>query len=70
MSTSNNFFDLGVLPLISSGSNVRERHLPEIPTIQIIKHPVIPSLTKYVNALLSKDSQTEAREYDPSFLYS
>ncbi|KAG1768753.1 hypothetical protein EV702DRAFT_1252074 [Suillus placidus] len=38
-------------------------NLPEIPTIQILKHPVISSLTNYVNALLSKDSQTE--EYDP-----
>jgi len=37
--------------------------LPEIPTIQILKHPVISSLANYVNALLSKDSQTE--EYDP-----
>jgi hypothetical protein len=37
------------------------RHL--LPTIQILKHPVISSLAKYVNALLSKDSQTE--EYNP-----
>ncbi|KAG1739703.1 hypothetical protein EDB19DRAFT_1978099 [Suillus lakei] len=34
-----------------------------IPTIQILKHPVISSLANYVNALLSKDSTTE--EYDP-----
>src|SRR6267154_3303709 len=37
--------------------------LPEIPTIQILKHPVISSLANYVNALVSKDSTTE--EYDP-----
>ncbi|KAG2106139.1 Alpha/Beta hydrolase protein [Suillus discolor] len=37
--------------------------LPEIPTIQVLKHPVISSLANYVDSLLSKDSQTE--EYDP-----
>ncbi|KAG2361211.1 hypothetical protein BDR07DRAFT_1461601 [Suillus spraguei] len=44
------------LPLEREG----EAHfgLPEIP-----KHPIISSLVNYVNALLSKDSQTE--EYDP-----
>ncbi|KAG2358793.1 atromentin synthetase [Suillus spraguei] len=66
MSASDNFFELGgtsidVIRLKREG----EAHfnLPEIPTIQILKHPVISSLANYVNALLSKDSQTE--EYDP-----
>ncbi|KAG1842374.1 atromentin synthetase [Suillus subalutaceus] len=66
MSASDNFFELGgtsidVIRLKREG----EAHfgLPEIPTIQILKHPVISSLASYVNALLSKDSQTE--EYDP-----
>ncbi|KAG1729434.1 atromentin synthetase [Suillus lakei] len=66
MSASDNFFELGgtsidVIRLKREG----EAHfdLPEIPTIQILKHPVIASLANYVNALLSKDSSTE--EYDP-----
>ncbi|KAG2056007.1 atromentin synthetase [Suillus hirtellus] len=66
MSASDNFFELGgtsidVIRLKREG----EAHfdLPEIPTIQILKHPVISSLAHYVDSLLSKDSQTE--EYDP-----
>ncbi|OJA10654.1 hypothetical protein AZE42_07277 [Rhizopogon vesiculosus] len=66
MSASDNFFELGgtsidVIRLKREG----EAHfgLPEIPTIQILKHPVISSLANYVNALLSKDTQAE--EYDP-----
>ncbi|KAG1824874.1 atromentin synthetase [Suillus subaureus] len=66
MSASDNFFELGgtsidVIRLKREG----EAHfgLPEIPTIQILKHPVISSLANYINALLSKDSATE--EYDP-----
>lgn len=66
MSASDNFFELGgtsidVIRLKREG----EEHfgLPEIPTIQILKHPVISSLANYVNALLSKDSTAE--EYDP-----
>ncbi|KAG1734880.1 atromentin synthetase [Suillus paluster] len=66
VSASDNFFELGgtsidVIRLKREG----EEHfgLPEIPTIQILKHPVVSSLANYVNALLSKDSQTE--EYDP-----
>lgn len=66
MSASDNFFELGgtsidVIRLKREG----EEHfgLPEIPTIQILKHPVISSLANYVNALLSKDSTVE--EYDP-----
>lgn len=66
MSASDNFFELGgtsidVIRLKREG----EEHfgLPEIPTIQILKHPVISSLANYINALLSKDSTAE--EYDP-----
>ncbi|KAG2136548.1 atromentin synthetase [Suillus bovinus] len=66
MSASDNFFELGgtsidVIRLKREG----EAHfgLPEIPTIQILKHPVISSLASYVDSLVSKDSQTE--EYDP-----
>ncbi|KAG1880976.1 atromentin synthetase [Suillus subluteus] len=66
MSASDNFFELGgtsidVIRLKREG----EAHfgLPEIPTIQILKHPVISSLANYINALLSKDSAAE--EYDP-----
>lgn len=66
MSASDNFFELGgtsidVIRLKREG----EAHfgLPEIPTIQILKHPVISSLANYVNTLLSKDSTAE--EYDP-----
>ncbi|KAG2136613.1 atromentin synthetase [Suillus bovinus] len=66
MSASDNFFELGgtsidVIRLKREG----EAHfgLPEIPTIQILKHPVISSLANYVNTLLSKDGTAE--EYDP-----
>lgn len=66
MSASDNFFELGgtsidVIRLKREG----EAHfdLPEIPTIQILKHPVISSLANYINALISKDSIAE--EYDP-----
>ncbi|KAG1734878.1 atromentin synthetase [Suillus paluster] len=58
------FSNSAALLLMSSGSSARERNtsgLPEIPTIQILKHPVVSSLANYVNALLSKDSQTEER---------
>ncbi|KAG1897828.1 atromentin synthetase [Suillus fuscotomentosus] len=66
MSASDNFFELGgtsidVIRLKREG----EAHfdLPEIPTIQVLKHPVISSLANYVDSLLSKDGKTE--EYDP-----
>ncbi|KAG0703386.1 atromentin synthetase [Suillus ampliporus] len=66
LSASDNFFELGgtsidVIRLKREG----EAHfgLPEIPTIQILKHPVLSSLANYVNALVSKDSTAE--EYDP-----
>ncbi|KAG1741641.1 atromentin synthetase [Suillus lakei] len=62
MSASDNFFELGgtsidVIRLKREGEALFG--LPEIPTIQILKHPVVSSLANYVNALLSKDSMTE-----------
>ncbi|KAG1792340.1 uncharacterized protein HD556DRAFT_1309407 [Suillus plorans] len=36
--------------------------LPEISTMQIIKHPFVSNLASYVNALPSKDSQTEEQD--------
>lgn len=66
MSASDNFFELGgtsidVIRLKREGEAYFG--LPEIPTIQVLKHPVISSLANYINALLSKDSTAE--EYDP-----
>ncbi|KIJ62498.1 hypothetical protein HYDPIDRAFT_94475 [Hydnomerulius pinastri MD-312] len=66
MSAGDNFFELGgtsidVIRLKREGEASFE--LPEIPTIQILKHPVISSLAKYVDSLVSKDATTE--EYDP-----
>jgi len=37
--------------------------LPEIPTIQILKHPVLSSLASYIDRLCSKEGSQE--EYDP-----
>ncbi|OAX36353.1 atromentin synthetase [Rhizopogon vinicolor AM-OR11-026] len=66
ISAGDNFFELGgtsidVIRLKREG----EVHfdLPEIPTLQILKHPVISSLANYINSLLTKDTRTE--EYDP-----
>ncbi|KAG9315585.1 atromentin synthetase [Chiua virens] len=66
ISASENFFELGgtsidVIRLKRDGEAAFE--LPEIPTIQILKHPVVSSLAKYVDSLISKDASTE--EYDP-----
>ena len=66
MSASDNFFELGgtsidVIRLKREGETTFD--LPEIPTIQILKHPVVSSLAKYVDSLVSKDASTE--EYDP-----
>ncbi|KIJ15165.1 hypothetical protein PAXINDRAFT_77684 [Paxillus involutus ATCC 200175] len=66
MSASENFFELGgtsidVIRLKREGESAFD--LPEIPTIQILKHPVISSLAKYVDSLISKDASQE--EYDP-----
>ncbi|KAG2143360.1 atromentin synthetase [Suillus cothurnatus] len=66
VSVNDNFFEfggtsIGVLRLKREG----EAHfgLPEIPAIQILKHPDVSSLANYVDTLLSKNSQAE--EYDP-----
>ncbi|KAG2364989.1 atromentin synthetase [Suillus spraguei] len=56
MSASDNFFELGGTSMILKREGEAHFGLPEIPTIQILKHPVISSLANY-------DSQTE--EYDP-----
>ena len=66
ISAGENFFELGgtsidVIRLKREGESAFE--LPEIPTIQILKHPVVSSLAKYVDTLISKDASTE--EYDP-----
>ena len=66
MSTGDNFFELGgtsidVIRLKREGESAF--NLPEIPTIQILKHPVLSSLGRYVDSLISKDASTE--EYDP-----
>ncbi|KIK78971.1 hypothetical protein PAXRUDRAFT_162584, partial [Paxillus rubicundulus Ve08.2h10] len=65
MSASGNFFELGgtsvdVIRLKREGESAFE--LPEIPIIQILKHPVISSLAKYVDSLVSKAT---SEEYDP-----
>ncbi|KAG9312428.1 atromentin synthetase [Chiua virens] len=66
ISASENFFELGgtsidVIRLKRDGEAAFE--LPEIPTIQILKNPIVSSLAKYVDSLISKDASTE--EYDP-----
>ncbi|KAG1769937.1 atromentin synthetase [Suillus placidus] len=66
VSASDNFFELGGTSIdVIRLKRQSEKHfdLPDIPTMQIIKHPFVSSLANYVNALLSKDSQIE--EYDP-----
>ncbi|KAG6335181.1 hypothetical protein ID866_3907 [Astraeus odoratus] len=66
ISASDNFFELGgtsidVIRLKREGEAAFG--LPEIPTIQILKHPVLSSLAKYVDSLCSKESSQE--DYDP-----
>ncbi|OJA20306.1 hypothetical protein AZE42_08331 [Rhizopogon vesiculosus] len=66
ISASDNFFDMGSTSIdLIRLKREGEAHfeLPEIPTIQILKHPVLSSLANYVNSLLSKGTQAE--EYDP-----
>ncbi|KAG2047838.1 atromentin synthetase [Suillus hirtellus] len=67
VSANNNSFEFGrtsisVLRLKCEGEAYFG--LPEIPAIQILKHPNVLSLANYINSLLSKDSQAE--EYDPA----
>ena len=66
ISAGQNFFELGgtsidVIRLKREGEAAFE--LPEISTIRILKHPVLSSLAKYVDSLISKDARTEG--YDP-----
>ncbi|KAI6156976.1 atromentin synthetase [Pisolithus tinctorius] len=66
VSASDNFFELGstsidVIRLKREGEAAFG--LPEIPTIQILKHPVLSSLASYVDALCSKEGFQD--EYDP-----
>ncbi|KAH7886719.1 putative quinone synthetase [Phlebopus sp. FC_14] len=66
VSAGDNFFELGgtsidVIRLKREGEAAFG--LPEIPTIQILKHPVLSSLANYINAMVSKDTSQE--EYDP-----
>ncbi|KAF8546344.1 atromentin synthetase [Imleria badia] len=66
ISASDNFFELGgtsidVIRLKHEGESTFD--LPEIPTIQILKHPVLSSFAKYLDSLISKDATIE--EYDP-----
>ncbi|KAI6131781.1 atromentin synthetase [Pisolithus thermaeus] len=66
VSATDNFFELGgtsidVIRLKREGEAAFG--LPEIPTIQILKHPVLSDLAKYIDALCSKGGFQE--EYDP-----
>ncbi|KAG2136556.1 atromentin synthetase [Suillus bovinus] len=66
VSASDNFFEIGgtsidAIRLKREGEEYFG--LPEISAIQILKHPVLSSLSNYINSLLSKGTQTE--EYDP-----
>ncbi|KAI9566632.1 Alpha/Beta hydrolase protein [Boletus coccyginus] len=66
ISAGENFFGLGgtsvdVIRPEREGESAFQ--LAEIPTIQILKHPVVSSLAKYVDSLASKDASTE--EYGP-----
>ncbi|KAG0708097.1 atromentin synthetase [Suillus ampliporus] len=66
VSASANFFELGgsSIDVIRLKREV-EAHcgLAEIPTVQILKHPVVSTMANYLSSLLSKDSQAE--EYEP-----
>ncbi|KAF8839192.1 atromentin synthetase [Paxillus ammoniavirescens] len=66
VSATDNFFELGgtsidVIRLKREGEAAFD--LPEIPTIQILKHPVVSSLANYIDALKTKGANAE--EYDP-----
>ncbi|KAH7886559.1 putative quinone synthetase [Phlebopus sp. FC_14] len=66
VSAADNFFELGgtsidVIRLKREGEAAFD--LPEIPTIQILKHPVLSSLANYVVSLKNKSANAE--EYDP-----
>ncbi|KAG9312397.1 atromentin synthetase [Chiua virens] len=66
VSSSDNFFELGgtsidVIRLKREGEAAFD--IPDIPTIQILKHPVLSSLANYVEAM--KSENVVAEEYDP-----
>ncbi|KAI6026071.1 atromentin synthetase [Pisolithus marmoratus] len=66
VSAADNFFELGgtsidVIRLKREGEAAFG--LPEIPTIQILKHPVLSDLARYVDGVCSKGGLEE--EYDP-----
>jgi hypothetical protein len=66
ISAVDNFFELGgtsidVICLKRDGESAFD--IADIPTIQILKHPVVSSLTNYINALKSKN--VDADEYNP-----
>ncbi|KAI5986032.1 hypothetical protein F5J12DRAFT_868787, partial [Pisolithus orientalis] len=66
VSASDNFFELGgtSIDVIRLKREAEAAFgLPEIPTIQILKRPVLSSLASYVDALCSKEGFQE--EYDP-----
>ncbi|KAH0835481.1 atromentin synthetase [Lanmaoa asiatica] len=56
ISAAENFFELGERANLHST-------IVEIPTIQILKHPVVSSLANYIDALKSKS--VNAEDYDP-----
>ncbi|KAG1869226.1 atromentin synthetase [Suillus tomentosus] len=66
VSASDNFFEIGGTSIDAIRFKCEgEEHfgIPDISVIQILKNPVLSSLGKYVDSLLSKGAQTE--EYDP-----
>ncbi|KAG0708145.1 atromentin synthetase [Suillus ampliporus] len=66
VSASANFFELGGTSIhVIRLKRELEAHcgMIEIPTVQILRHPVLSTMAKYVSSLLSNDSQVE--EYDP-----
>ncbi|KAH7915035.1 atromentin synthetase [Hygrophoropsis aurantiaca] len=66
VSASDNFFELGGTSIdVIRLKREAEAHfeLPEVPIIQILKHPIVASLANYVDALRNKDGKQQ--EYDP-----
>lgn len=66
VSAADNFFELGgtsidVIRLKREGESAFD--IPDIPTIQILKHPVLSSLANYIDAFKAKTTNVE--EYDP-----
>ena len=66
VSATDNFFELGgtsidVIRLKREGESACD--ILDIPTIQILKHPIVSSLANYIDAL--KSSSINAEDYDP-----